>query len=118
MYPFLKFIFFVVSPLITTNGFAIEKTAVPLALGYGKLAYELPQVGSYALPALGQAADAKVLNEKGESHSLHQLYAGKYTLLSFIYSNCSDVNGCPLTSYVFYKLKKRKHQYICILRSI
>jgi len=105
LHPFLKFILFVVSSFITENCIAIEKTAVPLAPGYGKLTYALPQVGSYALPSLGQAADAEVLNERGESHSLHKLYAGKYTLLSFIYSNCSDVNGCPLTSYVFYKLK-------------
>jgi cytochrome c peroxidase len=78
----------------------------PLAPGYGKLAYPLPAVGSYQLPALGVAADGNVLDDTGKQHSLRQLLNNKkYTLLSFVYSNCSDVNGCPLVSNVFYKVK-------------
>jgi len=80
-------------------------TAVPLAPGYGKLGYELAEVGSYKLPALKNAPDGNVLDETGEPVQLHDLYQGKYTLLSFMYSNCKDVNGCPLSSYVFYKIK-------------
>jgi cytochrome c peroxidase len=75
------------------------------ALGYGKLGYDLPAVGSYQLPALGKAADGKVINEEGKELSLHQIFDGKYVLLSFIYSRCDDVNGCPLTSYVFSQIK-------------
>ena len=79
--------------------------SIPLAPGYGKLGYELAEVGSYKLPALKDAPDGKVLDEKGEQVQLHDLYQGKYTLLSFMYSNCKDINGCPLSSYVFYKVK-------------
>ena len=78
---------------------------VPLAPGYGELGYKLAEIGSYKLPALGEAPNARVLDEQGNELLLHDLYKGKYTLLSFIYSNCKDVNGCPLASYVFYKLK-------------
>ncbi len=75
------------------------------APGYGELGYDVPPPGTYQLPPLGMAANGEVLNEQGESQQLHDLMRGKYTLLSFMYSNCSDVNGCPLSSYVFYKLK-------------
>lgn len=108
-------IVFFVALLMVTNSFSqsnnIEEsnsniaTPIPLAMGYGELGYELPEIGSYELPSIGDAANGKVLDEKGVSQSLHELYKGKYNLLSFMYSNCSDVNGCPLSSNVFYKLK-------------
>lgn len=86
---------------------AATPESAPLAPGYGKLTYPLPAVGSYQLPSLGTAADGDVLNNTGKQYSLHELLQNenKYTLLSFIYSNCSDVNGCPLVSNVFYKVK-------------
>ncbi len=85
-------------------------TAVSLAPGYGKLGYELAKAGSYKLPVLKDAPNGKVLDEKGDQVKLHDLYQGKYTLLSFMYSNCKDVNGCPLSSYVFYKVKAAMNQ--------
>lgn len=75
------------------------------ALGYGKLNYALPAVGSYQLPVLGEAADGSVLNQSGEQQSLYDVYDGKYVILSFMYSRCSDVNGCPLSSHVLYQIK-------------
>ena len=74
-------------------------------MGYSTLKYDLPAVGSYKLPPLGKAADGAVLSSDGKQTKLHSLYQGKYTLLGFIYSNCGDINGCPLSSYVFYKIK-------------
>lgn len=103
---FIGIIFSVLSLSTLTCRAASESTnAVPLAPGYGELGYELAEAGSYKLPPLGNAPNGKVLDEHGKSVSLHDLYKGKYTLLSFIYSNCKDVNGCPLASYVFYKIK-------------
>ena len=84
-------------------GLAAETTPAP---GYGELGYALPAVGSYQLPPLGLAGDGQVLDEQGKVRQLHALMqGGKYTLLSFIYSHCQDVNGCPLAGYVFYRLK-------------
>ncbi len=78
---------------------------IQLAPGYSQLAYDLPVVGTYKLPPLGKAADGMVLKSSGEEQSLHKIYNGKYVLLSFIYSRCDDVNGCPLSSYVFNQIK-------------
>jgi len=98
---------FSIIPTLSYAATSTTKTtaAVPLAPGYGKLGYDLAAVGSYNLPALNDAPDGKVLDEKGNAVKLHELYQGKYTLLNFMYSNCKDVNGCPLSSYVFYKIK-------------
>ncbi|MET0008249.1 MAG: cytochrome c peroxidase [Candidatus Thiodiazotropha sp. 6PLUC4] len=75
------------------------------APGYGELGYSLPDVGSYTLPSLGDAANGEVVISSGERKNLYDLFGGQYVLLAFIYSTCSDLNGCPLTSHVFYKIK-------------
>ncbi|BBA33236.1 cytochrome-c peroxidase [Methylocaldum marinum] len=78
-----------------------------LAPGYKPLPFKLPQPGTYALPGLGQASDGKVLDTSGSTTTLHKLYGDKLVLLSFIYSTCSDVNGCPLATAVLHKIQRR-----------
>ncbi len=77
----------------------------PAAPGYGALGYRLPRPGSYALPPLGGAPDGEVVDAIDQPRRLHDVFGGKIVLLSFVYSRCSDVNGCPLSSFVFYQLK-------------
>ncbi len=78
-----------------------------LAPGYGTLEFAAPEPGSYTLPALGSAADGKVLDTQGNALTLHSLMGDKVVLLSFIYSTCSDINGCPLATAVLHKIKNR-----------
>jgi len=78
-----------------------------LAPGYGALEFTAPEPGTYQLPALGSAADGKLLNTQNNAISLHSLLGDKVVLLSFIYSSCSDVNGCPLATAVLHKIKTR-----------
>lgn len=85
--------------------FAAEQTA--LAPGYGNLSYVLPAPGSYRLPPMGRAADGNVLDSSGKTLKLHELLGDKIVLLSFVYSTCSDVNGCPLATAVLHKIKRR-----------
>ena len=80
------------------------------APGYGKLNFQLPNPDTYTLPKLGSAADGQVLDSKGNTTRLHSLMGGKVTLLSFIYAACSDVNGCPLATWVFHKIHNRLQQ--------
>ena len=78
-----------------------------LAPGYGPLKFKAPEAGSYQLPVLEQAADGTVLTVENKSRQLHDLMGDKIVLLSFIYSTCSDVNGCPLATAVLHKIKRR-----------
>lgn len=71
-----------------------------LAPGYGTLGFEVPAAGTYDLPSLGPAADGAVLDEQGRPQRLHELLGGRTVLLSFIYTSCNDVNGCPLATWV------------------
>ena len=84
---------------------ADAQTGQLTAPGYGELGYELPAVGSYRLPSLGEAFNGEVLDTRGQPSRLYELFGQKYVLLALIYTTCSDVNGCPLTSHVFYQIK-------------
>ncbi|NOR79411.1 MAG: photosynthetic protein synthase I [Methyloprofundus sp.] len=84
-----------------------DPSQIELAPGYSPLAFKIPEVGSYDLPAIGVAADGVVLTTTAQSRQLHELMGDKIVLLSFIYSTCSDVNGCPLATMVFHKINRR-----------
>jgi cytochrome c peroxidase len=94
--------------LLCTLGLPTSVPAeTPLAPGHGEQGFTLPKPGAYALPTLGTAADGRVLDSDGRATSLHRLYGDKLVLLSFIYSSCSDVNGCPLATMVLHKIQRR-----------
>lgn len=78
-----------------------------LAPGYSALTFPAPAAGSYSLPSLGPAADAVLLDSSGAPVSLHALYDDKTVVLSFIYTTCPDVNGCPLATFVLSQVQKR-----------
>jgi cytochrome c peroxidase len=78
-----------------------------LAPGWTQLEFEPPKPGSYNLPPMGLAGDGEVLDTEGKSISLHSLMGDKVVVLSFIYSSCSDANGCPLATHVLERLQNR-----------
>lgn len=90
--------------LLATLGATAEQTI--LAPGYGPLQYTPPPAGTYALPPMGTAANGRVTNDAGEQMTLHDLLGDKLVLLGFIYTRCSDVNGCPLASYVMKQVQE------------
>jgi len=71
------------------------------------LPYEVPEPGTYTLPKIGSANGGSVLGVDGVPVELEDLFADKIVLLTFIYSSCTDLNGCPLATAVFYKIKER-----------
>jgi cytochrome oxidase Cu insertion factor (SCO1/SenC/PrrC family) len=58
--------------------------------------YELAAPGSYDLPRIRPAADARLLNESGAPVELSALFDGRLTILTFMYTRCGDV--CPLAA--------------------
>ena len=100
------------SALLVGGALAHEQPTGPplvLAPGYHALNYAAPLPGSYQLPPIHPAADAPYLDSKGHQARLHALYTGRVTILSFIYTHCDDVNGCPLASFVMAQIAKRLH---------
>jgi len=82
-----------------------HKPPVVLAPGYAPLSFTPPEPGSYTLPAMGSAADGAVIDSEGNSAQLHDFLGGKPTVLSFIFTTCDDVNGCPLATYVMRRVQ-------------
>ena len=78
-----------------------------LAPGYSALEFPAPAPGTYKLPPLGEAADGALVDSSGAAVRLHDLYDGKTVVLSFIYTSCPDVNGCPLATFVLSQVQER-----------
>ncbi len=66
-----------------------------------------PQPGSYSLPPIQAASDGTVLDESGQRRRLFDYLGDRYALLSFIYTRCSAVKGCPLATAVFQMLRNQ-----------
>ena len=93
------------SPGEFIHGQAEPSSPQVLAPGWTELEFEPPAAGSYQLPPMGMAGDGQVLDSDGNTASLHQLMGDKVVVLSFIYSSCSDANGCPLATHVLERLQ-------------
>ena len=76
-----------------------------LAPGYTKLNFDAPIPASYTLSSYKSAENGIVIDSNGDTRSLHDIFKNKVVLLNFMYSTCTDVNGCPLATAVFHKIK-------------
>ena len=88
------------------NWLGLIASAVVLAPGYSKLDFPAPVPGTYDLPVLWAAADADVLTSNDKAVRLHELMGDKAVIMSFIYTSCGDVNGCPLATFVLSQLQE------------
>lgn len=96
------------APLPNSHQAIAEREVMVMADGWvAKLPYDVPIPGSYNLPRINTAASGTVLGVEGEALELDSLLGDKIVLLTFIYSSCTDLNGCPLATAVFYKIKER-----------
>jgi cytochrome oxidase Cu insertion factor (SCO1/SenC/PrrC family) len=60
------------------------------------LAFALPEPGSYELPAIARVPDFELLDERGAAVRLLGLAADQVAIVSFVYTQCPDGQGCPL----------------------
>jgi cytochrome c peroxidase len=59
-----------------------------------------PPPGTYTLPAIDTVHDHRLLDSSGKPVNLFDLIGGKIAVVSFMYTSCSDVGGCPLAAAV------------------
>jgi cytochrome oxidase Cu insertion factor (SCO1/SenC/PrrC family) len=69
------------------------------------LEFEPPKVGSYSLYQIMPAPEGRVVGLDGRRAPLSRYTRGEITVLGFIYTTCSDPDGCPLAYRVFDALK-------------
>ncbi|MGH8750809.1 MAG: SCO family protein [Burkholderiales bacterium] len=70
------------------------------------LQFVAPQPGSYVLQKIMRAPEGAVLGVDNKPRKLSRYTTGKVTLLSFVYTACTDPNGCPLAYQTFVELKQ------------
>ncbi len=78
--------------------------ALPALAGAG-LGFVPPPAGSYVLQHIMRVPDGPVLDSDGSLHRLSEFTTGKVTLFSFIYTYCTDAQGCPLAYATLHSLK-------------
>jgi protein SCO1/2 len=66
-----------------------------------------PPAGSYDLPVIQDAADGWVLEGSLVPRRLSRYTQGALTLLSFVYTYCTDPIGCPLAYETFVDVRER-----------
>lgn len=68
------------------------------------LGYVPPAPGSYALPPIQRATDGDVVDATGAKRRLFDYMGDRYAVLSFVYTRCGDVGGCPMATAVLHEL--------------
>jgi len=101
-----KLLFIFLLPVSVVAQEAIYDSYV-LAPGWTKLSFEPPESGTYTLPIYPKATNGNVINHKSETKSLYDLFDDRVTLLNFMYTTCTDINGCPLATAVFHKIQQK-----------
>jgi protein SCO1 len=69
-----------------------------------------PAPGTYKLQHILSAPAGTVLDARGNERAFSRFTTGKITVLSLIYTKCSDGLGCPLATHRMKELKERLDQ--------
>lgn len=69
-----------------------------------------PAPGTYALPPIDSVGDHLLLDTTGKPVSLLALIDGRIAVISFMYTACSDVGGCPLAAAVLQRVDRSLSQ--------
>jgi protein SCO1 len=72
-----------------------------------RLEFTPPAAGTYKLHAIQRAPHGVVIDSDGASRPLSRYTTGRVTLLSFVYTYCTDSTGCPLAYETFVAVRAR-----------
>ena len=82
------------SPLLSAVKGALEPQFTP------------PPPGTYELPPIDTVADHTLLDSSDERVDLFDLTDSKIAVVSFMYTSCADVGGCPLAAAVLHRIDR------------
>jgi protein SCO1/2 len=92
--------------LIATGALAHRAEQRPAAVR-PVMDYVPPPAGSYALPVIQGAPDGEVIGGDGKRHRLAEYTRGRITLLSLMYTYCTEPTGCALAFETGVELERR-----------
>jgi protein SCO1 len=73
----------------------------------GELGFSPPPPGTYQLQHIMRSPDGTVVDVDGKPKPFSRYATGRITVLSLIYTRCSDGRGCPLATHLLKTLKGR-----------
>lgn len=68
--------------------------------------YAPPRPGSYALPTIDTVSDHPLLDNGGNRTGLFALSRDHLTIVAFVYTTCTDAQGCPVSFAVLHALDR------------
>jgi cytochrome oxidase Cu insertion factor (SCO1/SenC/PrrC family) len=72
----------------------------------GAVLFEPPEPGSYALPPIFRVPEQRLLDASGRPTPVLGLAEGEVALVSFIYTHCTQADGCPLALATLQRLDR------------
>jgi cytochrome oxidase Cu insertion factor (SCO1/SenC/PrrC family) len=69
--------------------------------------FEPPEPGSYELPPISRVPDYELLDPEGRPAPILGLASGEVAIVSFIYTSCSQADGCPLALATLRRLDRQ-----------
>ena len=69
-----------------------------------KPSFTPPPPGTYQLPPIDTVTDHVLLDSTGQQVRLFELTTGKVAVVSFMYTSCAEVGGCPLAAAVLQRV--------------
>jgi cytochrome oxidase Cu insertion factor (SCO1/SenC/PrrC family) len=97
---------FLALALVAASALAHRAEHKPVAVRPA-MEYVPPPAGSYALHVIEHAPDGDVIGGDGRQHRLADYTRGRVTLLSLIYTYCTEPTGCALAYQTQLDLKER-----------
>ena len=88
-------------------GHPVERAAAHEVAVPARLDFVAPRPGTYVLQKIMRAPEGTVLDTNGNRKKLSAFTTGKVTVLSFIYTTCTDANGCPLALAILHDLRQQ-----------
>src|SRR5205814_1753993 len=82
------------------------EAAYTYAVGVFRPEYTPPAPGTYTLPPIATVTDHALLDEKGRPTSLFDLLRGRIGVVAFVYTTCTEAQGCPVSLAVLHGLDR------------
>ena len=82
------------TPLLSAVKGALEPQFIP------------PPPGTYELPPIDTIVDHSLLDSSDKRVNLFDLTDSKIAVVSFIYTSCADVGGCPMAAAVLHRIDR------------
>ena len=107
MKTFERLLLLLLSPLMFPLLATAQPSLAPTVQDALQPEFTPPPPGTYTLPTIDTVTDHPLLDVAGGTVHLRTLTQGKVAVISFMYTACADIGGCPLAAAVLQQIDRR-----------